>query len=130
MPAIRVRVLVVLTIAFVFLTVAASIGILLVLILMPDRREDLATRMLVAAFGLLGVLAGIFIIWSTHIWSARHDRAIAFAAGLAGLMFALACLLALYPLFLGLGHLYGPLVLALIALAIWNLLEVALRRVQ
>jgi len=69
-------------------------------------------------------------MWSTHIWSTGHDRATALAAGLAGLMFALAYLLVLYPVYLGVGHLYGPLALALIAIAIWNLLEVTLRRVQ
>jgi cytochrome bd-type quinol oxidase subunit 2 len=114
---------VVLTIAFAFLTMAVSFALLVIPILTPGRQEDLFTLMRLAAIGLIGVLAGILIIWST-----RHEGAKAFAMGLAGLMFALTYLVVLYPVFLGVGHYYGPLALALIALAIWNLLEVTLRR--
>ena len=122
MCPIRVRVLVALTIASVVVAVAASAAILLVPILTPERREDLGTGMFLAAIGLIGVLAGLLIIWS-----AVNHGAKALAAGLAGLMFAFAYLLALYPVFLGVGHLYGPSALALMALAIWNMLEVTHR---
>ena len=73
MSPIRVRVLVALTIASVVVAVAASVAILLVPILTPDRREDLGTGMFLAVLGSLESwqalsLYGVLLITEPKLW--------------------------------------------------------------
>ena len=72
---------------------------------------------LYALIGVPGAAAGFSVAWSVH-------RGRSLLWGIAALAFAVAHILLLVRVFLsvaGVGHLYAPVALVLLALSIWNL---------
>ena len=98
-----------------------SLGVGGVFLLLPfghhDPGEEWGSLVLYALIGVPGAAAGFSVAWSVH-------RGRSFLWSLAGLVFAMAHFLLLVGVFLsvaGVGHLYAPTALVLLALSIWNL---------
>ena len=95
----------------------SAIFLLVPLLSRPDA--SLSTAAGLASIGLVGVAAGAIIIWSN--WGDRHKGRwgwVGLALSLLYLGASIAPPIALVTL-----HWYGPVALALVALAVWNILS-------
>ena len=100
---------------------AVSLGVAGVFLLLPfgyhEPGVEWVSLVLYALIGVPGAAAGFSVAWSVH-----RERSLVW--GLAALPFAVAQFLLLVGVFLsvaGVGHLYAPTALVLLALSIWNL---------
>ncbi len=89
-----------------------SIVVSLLFIINSASGSGLMTASL-AAIGLLGATAGVFIIYSNHYNGRLHVLGVAFAVCYLGASFA-------PPVALVTLHLYGPLAILLVVLTVWN----------
>ena len=107
--------------AVVGASISGAISVLFVAAPLTYRTVDLPTGAALASIGLVGVAAGSMIIWSD-----RHKGRWGWV-GLALSLLYLGASLA-PPIFLVTAHWYGPVALALVLLAVWNILWNVLRR--
>ena len=100
---------------------SAALSVLFVAVPLLSRPDDLPTGAALASIGLVGVAAGSMIIWSD-----RHKG----RWGWVGLALSLLYLGASVapPVALATLHWYGPVALALVSLAVLNILWHLLRR--
>lgn len=105
-----------LTLLAMAVTVMVSIVILSVPLMVDYREDDVLLGFALASIGLLGVTTGVLIVWSI-IHSGRTALVSAWGSIATAFLFAMT----LGPVFLGVGHLYGPTAIIFIALSIWNL---------
>ena len=104
--------------AVVGVCLSAAISVLFVAATLMYRRVDLPTGAALASIGLVGVAAGVTIIWS--IWGDRHKGRWAWV-GLALSLIYLGASIA-PPIALATLHWYGPVALGLVSLALLNIL--------
>ena len=110
------------TVATVAGLYALGVSGLLLLLLAPlyyyNPGLNLDNPFLYVLIGLPGAASGFHIRWSC-----TKGRSLLFA--IAALALLAAHVLLIIPVYLGMGHLYGPATLVLLVLCLWNLVRIA-----